>query len=1231
MQFYLAAILSLATSSGIDASELSTKGGEGDDHPAALRGSNNLGHNVGALAIKKPIADLSISERHATIEQLRTKLVEAYSTLDEFEKKNKDNLAAFGFDWILDLLDDHQVDQAVKAISNLIELFDEASQEDTASNEQSVVPLSRNKQRHRRTVAGATNDNSKVKPGFDNHRSNLHSNLKAFKRQVENRLGNLDPSQNQQHILQRANPMTGLEQGHHPHHLIKMTDRRRRLQSAITKEERCLLLAECTAGMTLYDSFVYFHSDDIDPNDNTIDENIITFDEGNLLDKYDLIQERAGSILRTGSTHLCDSLLQEFHRSIEREGGVVEWQGATVSQVCFAENTVVHVKLEDITSTFLRNLPWEDIWEVAEETTERIAGEVFRCSQDIFDKRDDAHQNERFVFGGCGNGSSGCSLNNYKFPYLSDNNFKDNLDYGDRIYLQVNSLDYRWLTGGRTDGNDQVRTKNIFSEIQNSQYYEWFVLSDWGTGSRDYQDERDGDCVKYGQSIFLQSNTVDHRWLTGTRDNNQNSVRTGNVRGESSTAARVSYRWLVRSEACINLNPDCVHEKRTDECVGVGEKIVLENANNLRRKLSGGRYSNNEEVRSFDIGGQSVEWIVLREHGDGTRIVKDAGVVNDAKRDEHGQLTEKFGEGAYSTNSYSELQARFETCQADREKAWDSQTDEEEKHEDIQQCLSEEFLEPIRHGLELVFGANASPGYVCGTADALKKPDTNLPGRCCLDGPYELDGSNWGTGYDCSATCKRVGPFLSGLSEPACRAHGGTFCQEAADCSVLQACVTNFVNSGSSPAAFKEYVSGSPTIDDPTNFEQCGRARNYFGFDQTFVYDEGICEDIEQLQYTKDFAFIEEFFDNEGGGCGAAGCNNEIGDELTLEAFVLGDIDRTSSTAGPVQNGKAWRAINFALSQAVAIADDFVEVWYALQCPDDITGSAQTICAVLANAIYVPAKVILVALRTSLEISQYTYGEVAEPDNIGPIEVYEATQAVHGHMQYTGDYMHKGFNLVLDKLDSIVPAPCPVEAPPSNNIEAPPVLDPVVECPSSWQESGRSTHKISCTKPWVEGCAEDCAREICDQVGGEWDTTLDYSTNPYTCHFATGHRALPKLETLHDGDLALELKEIKKTIHKLEEGLLDMMVTMVDSKKGPTTTLLVLATFGGARVDNVELEVKGFDEEIGEAYDIRFESKTLKNGAVLLKLNDNKATLVFVHATHEGFESSKLVNLLPSA
>jgi hypothetical protein len=118
------------------------------------------------------------------------------------------------------------------------------------------------------------------------------------------------------------------------------------------------------------------------------------------------------------------------------------------------------------------------------------------------------------------------------------------------------------------------------------------------------------------------------------------------------------------------------------------------------------------------------------------------------------------------------------------------------------------------------------------------------------------------------------------MSVEACEVHGGTFCP-ITDCTDLKDCVQNYYNNARSEnrSAFATYLQGMPggeyltpancdNATDPAKYcdekwvdpDQCGAAREYFGFDASFVNDQSICTDINQFQNTRDFDFLEEFF-----------------------------------------------------------------------------------------------------------------------------------------------------------------------------------------------------------------------------------------------------------------------------------------------------------------------------------------------------------------------------------
>ena len=83
-------------------------------------------------------------------------------------------------------------------------------------------------------------------------------------------------------------------------------------------------------------------------------------------------------------------------------------------------------------------------------------------------------------------------------------------------------------------------------------------------------------------------------------------------------------------------------------------------------------------------------------------------------------------------------------CLDKAEKDLYENNDNEKYITSIRECLGDNFYQPISTSLELVFGAKTSPGFICGVKEAVVYHMKKLPGWCCLDAPYELEGSAWG-------------------------------------------------------------------------------------------------------------------------------------------------------------------------------------------------------------------------------------------------------------------------------------------------------------------------------------------------------------------------------------------------------------------------------------------------------------------------------------------------------
>ena len=213
------------------------------------------------------------------------------------------------------------------------------------------------------------------------------------------------------------------------------------------------------------------------------------------------------------------------------------------------------------------------------------------------------------------------------------------------------------------------------------------------------------------------------------------------------------------------------------------------------------------------------------------------------------------------------------------------------------------------------------------------------------------------------------------------------------DCSVLQTCISEYfteANATDGNQAYAQYLSSAPSISDPTVFQQCGETRNYFGFDDTFLNDNAICEDVYQMRYSRSFDFLEDFFGDSGSSTAQTGSGDGTGELVPL---VLTPIDRSkcnslrfadadfgqwsqysqfpcsvccvtaASTTKPVLNGQAWRSTNFALSQIATIYDNFLAAIAAMKCPGEPTGTLQTICSVVTKLMWSVFKIISIVWK----------------------------------------------------------------------------------------------------------------------------------------------------------------------------------------------------------------------------------------------------------------------------
>lgn len=334
------------------------------------------------------------------------------------------------------------------------------------------------------------------------------------------------------------------------------------------------------------------------------------------------------------------------------------------------------------------------------------------------------------------------------------------------------------------------------------------------------------------------------------------------------------------------------------------------------------------------------------------------------------------------------------------------------------------FYDSVQNGFNMVFGKDASVGYVCGIKEAVSSGGkTKFPGECCLDAPYQNSGGEWGREFDCTMTCKQKAPFFNGLSEESCSAVGGSWCPTPADCSILKSCVNDEIASAgkAKKLAYKAYLEPGK-VTNHLDFESCGKSREYFGFDPLYKNDEDICDNIKQLHTTKDFSFLDEVY-NQGAplppigsfGGGGAGKGFQPGDNdyphnsLDLSAWEeLAKPDTTWSKSDAVQKELVTKGLLFAVEVSHAVASGNAAAIQSFKCPaEPISGTS---CAAVYNVWYTVIGVLLMMLKHYLMTFQYGFDTLAAVGNVHPIQDWEILQA----QVKNNDKMYKGMRKVYD-------------------------------------------------------------------------------------------------------------------------------------------------------------------------------------------------------------------------
>jgi len=211
---------------------------------------------------------------------------------------------------------------------------------------------------------------------------------------------------------------------------------------------------------------------------------------------------------------------------------------------------------------------------------------------------------------------------------ISNNNI---LKYGNIIILKTVSSENKYLTGGR-HGNMLPKTNNLNEFVyctNENRYFKWKLRSNLGNGDLSYPDPKENQAVKFGDHIYLQTLTIEDRFLVGgiginnlpySYSNNE-GVATLSKNNEDSSD---KFKWIIKSD----LGSGALNEgdNKMTKIVSYGDKILLQSNSTNDRFLSGGRGSyaldnaseDNQQV--YSVSSKDVDygifWIIKKNKND---------------------------------------------------------------------------------------------------------------------------------------------------------------------------------------------------------------------------------------------------------------------------------------------------------------------------------------------------------------------------------------------------------------------------------------------------------------------------------------------------------------------------------------------------------------------------------------------------------------------------------------
>ena len=211
---------------------------------------------------------------------------------------------------------------------------------------------------------------------------------------------------------------------------------------------------------------------------------------------------------------------------------------------------------------------------------------------------------------------------------------------------------------------------------------------------------------------------------------------------------------------------------------------------------------------------------------------------------------------------------------------------------------------------------------------------------------------------------------------------------------------------------------------------------------------------------------------------------------------------------------------------------------------------------------------------------------MAEVGNIEPKEVHEQVGAIFGHMEYTGEYLEKGFNQVLKAI----------------------------------AESSRSRRRRT-ENLLLDGSEDDNNMELLGDGMDEVDELILGQVAKLQDVMEDRFEDVKNLRDVME-DRFEDVKNLQDVIEDRFEDIsqraaqtaFDMSVEI--AKKESPATLVILTVLNGVPVD-AKIEVMAYDKETKEMLPISFDSISLDKGKIALELNEDgsEVELLFVKAT----------------